>query len=161
MRACYPGHEGFVERGGVPLHREICGAGERTIFFLPTWSIIHSRIWKMQIPYFARYLRVLTLDGRGNGTSGRPQGAASYDDREIVADALAIMDATATERATLVCECHATVQVLIATAVHPSRWGRVSRSLCASASPSPRDAGERGSVQPAGTRRGVCQCHGR
>ena len=46
-------------------------SAERTIVFLPTWSIVHSRIWKAQIPYFARHgFRVLVFDGRGNGRSG-------------------------------------------------------------------------------------------
>ena len=45
------------------------GKGEPTVFLLPTWSIIHSRHWKLQIPYLARHFRVLTFDGRGNGKS--------------------------------------------------------------------------------------------
>ena len=64
MRARYPDREGFVERDGVKLHYEVFGTGDRTIFFLPTWSIIHSRFWKAQVPYFARHFRVLTFDGR-------------------------------------------------------------------------------------------------
>ena len=46
-----------------------------TIVLLPTWSIIHSRFWKLQIPYLARRHRVVTFDGRGRGRSGRPSGA--------------------------------------------------------------------------------------
>ena len=42
------------------------------MLLLPTWSIIHSRHWKMQIPYLARHCRVVTFDGRGNGRSDRP-----------------------------------------------------------------------------------------
>jgi len=49
-RARYPDEEGFVDRDGVRLHYEVYGKGEPTLFFLPTWSIIHSRHWKMQIP---------------------------------------------------------------------------------------------------------------
>ena len=64
MRARYPDQEGFVERDGVKLHYEVFGTGDQTIFFLPTWSIIHSRFWKAQVPYFARHFRVLTFDGR-------------------------------------------------------------------------------------------------
>jgi pimeloyl-ACP methyl ester carboxylesterase len=52
------------------LYYEVYGSGEPTIFLLPTWSIIHSRHWKMQIPYLARHCRVITFDGRGNGRSG-------------------------------------------------------------------------------------------
>ena len=72
-RARYPDESGYVERDGVKLFYEVYGAGEPTIFLLPTWSIIHSRHWKMQIPYLARHCRVLTFDGRGNGRSDRPQ----------------------------------------------------------------------------------------
>ena len=43
---------------------------------MPTWSIIHSRHWKAQIPYLARHFRVVTFDGRGNGKSDRPRGVA-------------------------------------------------------------------------------------
>ena len=43
---------------------------------------------------------MLTFDGRGNGRSDRPVGAAAYQ-REFAADALAVMDATGTERAVL------------------------------------------------------------
>ena len=54
------------------------GDGEPTILFLPTWSIVHSRCWKAQIPYFARHSRVLTFDGRGNGRSDRPAEPERY-----------------------------------------------------------------------------------
>ena len=71
-RARYPDESGYVERDGVRLHYEVYGTGEPTVLLLPTWSIIHSRHWKMQIPYLARHCRVVTFDGRGNGRSDRP-----------------------------------------------------------------------------------------
>ena len=43
---------------------------------------------------------VLTFDGRGNGRSDRP--ATGYGEDEFAADALAVMDATATDRALIV-----------------------------------------------------------
>ena len=73
-RARYPDEEGYVERDGVRVFYEVYGDGEPTVFLLPTWSIIHSRHWKMQIPYLARHFRVLTFDGRGNGKADRPSG---------------------------------------------------------------------------------------
>src|SRR6266540_753833 len=81
-RARYPDEEGYVERDGVRIFYEVYGEGERTVLFLPTWSIIHSRHWKAQIPYFARHHRVLTFDGRGNGRSDRPRGADAYVARQ-------------------------------------------------------------------------------
>ena len=101
-RARYPDDEGYVERDEVRLFYEVYGSGEPTVFLLPTWSIIHSRHWKAQIPYFARHARVVTFDGRGNGRSDRPDAVEAYSEREFAADTIAVMDATGTERAFLV-----------------------------------------------------------
>jgi len=90
-RARYPDAEGYVERDGVRSFYEVYGDGEPTILFLPTWSIVHSRCWKMQIPYLARHCRVVTFDGRGNGRSDRPREPAAYDEREFAADAVAVL----------------------------------------------------------------------
>jgi pimeloyl-ACP methyl ester carboxylesterase len=120
-RARYPDAEGYVERDGVRIFYEVYGEGEPTVLLLPTWSIIHSRHWKMQIPYLARHCRVVTFDGRGNGRSDRPQEAAAYDEREFAADALAVMDATSTERAALVGFSLGVQRGLLIAAEHPER----------------------------------------
>jgi pimeloyl-ACP methyl ester carboxylesterase len=101
-RARYPDRDGYVERDGVRVFYEVYGSGEPTVLLLPTWSIIHSRHWKGQIPYLARHFRVVTFDGRGNGRSDRPTAVEAYAEREFAADALAVMDGTGTERAVLV-----------------------------------------------------------
>jgi pimeloyl-ACP methyl ester carboxylesterase len=54
-RARYPDADGFVGRDGVRVYYEVYGEGEPTALLLPTWSLIHSRQWKMQIPYLARH----------------------------------------------------------------------------------------------------------
>ena len=101
-RARYPDESGYVERAGVRIFYEVYGSGEPTVLLLPTWSIVHSRVWKSQIPYLARHCRVITFDGRGNGRSDRPTEPEAYRSAEFTADALAVMDATGTERAVLV-----------------------------------------------------------
>ena len=101
-RARYPESEGFVERDGQRLFYEVYGEGEETVFLLPTWSLLHSRHWKMQIPYFARHFRVLTMDGLGNGRSDRCRDPKRYRAVEFARDCLAVMDATGTERAVMV-----------------------------------------------------------
>jgi pimeloyl-ACP methyl ester carboxylesterase len=121
MRACQPSRDGYVERDGVKLHYEVYGSGEPTVFLLPTWSIMHSRHWKMQIPYLARHCRVLTFDGRGNGRSDRPVGPEAYRPAEFTADALAVMDATGTERAVLVAMSRGATWALELGALHPER----------------------------------------
>jgi pimeloyl-ACP methyl ester carboxylesterase len=101
-RARYPDIEGYVERDGQRLFYELYGDGQETVFLLPTWSLFHSRHWKMQIPYFARHFRVLTMDGLGNGRSDRCRDPRRYAPAEFARDCLAAMDATGTERAVMV-----------------------------------------------------------
>ncbi len=120
-RARYPDESGYVERDGVNLYYEVYGSGEPTVLLLPTWSIIHSRHWKMQIPYLARHCRVVTFDGRGNGRCDRPQEAAAYDEREFAADALAVLDATETQRAVIVGFSLGGQRGLLLAAEHPER----------------------------------------
>ena len=120
-RARYPDDEGYVERDGVRVFWEVYGSGEPTVLLLPTWSIIHSRHWKGQIPYLARHCRVVTFDGRGNGRSDRPATAGAYAEREFAADALAVMDATATERAVIVGLSAGVLWGILLAAEHPER----------------------------------------
>ena len=101
-RARYPDTEGFVVREGARLFYEVYGEGPDTVFLLPTWSLVHSRHWKMQIAYLARHLRVLVMDGLGNGRSDRCRDPHRYDANETARDCLAVMDATDTESAVLV-----------------------------------------------------------
>ncbi len=120
-RARYPDETGFVEREGVKLYWERYGDGEPAVLFLPTWSIVHSRIWKAQIPYFASRGKVLTFDGRGNGRSDRPADPEAYAPSEFVADAVAVMDATRTERAWIVSLSMGAPRALLLAAEHPHR----------------------------------------
>jgi pimeloyl-ACP methyl ester carboxylesterase/predicted glycosyltransferase len=100
-RARYPDVEGFAERDGQRLFYEVYGEGEETIFLLPTWSVVHSRHWKMQIAYLARHFRVLSMDGLGNGRSDRCRAPKRHAPAEVARDCLAVMDATATRRAVM------------------------------------------------------------
>jgi pimeloyl-ACP methyl ester carboxylesterase len=120
-RARYPDEEGYVERDGVRVFYEVYGSGDTTVFLLPTWTIIHSRHWKLQIPYLARHFRVLTFDGRGNGKADRPTGVAAYAEREFALDSLAVMDATGTESAVVVGLSCGTLWGTLLAADHPGR----------------------------------------
>ena len=121
MRARYPDIEGVVERDGVRIAYEVYGHDQPTILLVPTWQIVHSRLWKAQIPYLARYGRVVTFDPRGNGRSDRPTTPDAYSEREYAADILAVMDATQTDRAGLVTLSMGAQRGLIFTAEHPAR----------------------------------------
>src|SRR3954467_10527994 len=102
MRAKLPISDGFVERDGVKLFYEIYGDSPTTMVFLPPWTIVHSRVYKAQLPYFSERFRCVAYDGRGNGKSDRPDDVAAYSLENYVADALAVMDATKTQAAILV-----------------------------------------------------------
>ena len=101
-RARLPDAQGSIDRHGVRVAWERHGDRDPTLLLLPAWSIVHSRQWKAQVPYLARHHRVVTFDGRGNGRSDRPAAAEAYDDDQYVADALAVLDATGTDRAVVV-----------------------------------------------------------
>jgi pimeloyl-ACP methyl ester carboxylesterase len=102
MRAREPDTEGYVDRDGVKLHYEVFGDGRPTLLLLPTWTIIHARFWKAQVPYLTRHYRVVTHDGPGNGRSDRPLDAGPYGYKEQARAASAVLDATGTEAAVLV-----------------------------------------------------------
>jgi pimeloyl-ACP methyl ester carboxylesterase/predicted glycosyltransferase len=120
-RARQPDDAGLIERDGVRVRYEVHGEGDRTVLLLPTWSIIHSRAWKAQVHFLARHLRVLAMDGRGNGGSDRPTDPALYAVPEFAADALSVMDATGTGRATLVAHSRGAGWALLLAAEHPER----------------------------------------
>src|SRR5215510_6097335 len=71
MRARQPDESGYVVNSGVRIHYEVHGTGQLTILLLPTWAIVDSRHWKMQVPFLARHYRVITFDPRGNGRPDR------------------------------------------------------------------------------------------
>ena len=116
-RARTPDEAGRVEVGGVEIGYEVFGAGDPTILLLPTWTIVHSRFWKAQVPYLARHHRVVTYDSPGNGRSERPLDAAADTTEAVSAAALAVLDATGTDRAVL-CSLSQGAQLALWLAAH-------------------------------------------
>ena len=107
MRARQPDTVGVIERDGVRVGYEVFepldgGPGRPTLVLLTSWAIVHMRQWKLQVPALARRFRVVTVEGRGNGAADRPKHPGAYADRELVADAVAVMDAVGVDRAVLV-----------------------------------------------------------
>jgi pimeloyl-ACP methyl ester carboxylesterase len=117
VRALEPDETG-VTRG---IYWERFGEGDPTILFVPPWAIVHSRIWKMQVPYFARHFRVVVFDPRGNGRSIRPSGPAAYSEREYAEDTLAVMDASGTDEAVVVSLSLGAQRSLLLADAHPGR----------------------------------------
>ena len=121
MRAKLPSESGFIDRDGVRIYYEIYGDGPETMLFVPPWSIVHSRIYKAQLPYFSERFRCITYDGRGNGKSDRPEDVAAYSLDNCVADALAVMDATNAGKAILVGLSFGGMLASLLAAHHPDR----------------------------------------
>ena len=119
-RALYPDADGVVEREGVRVYWERYGTGSPAYLLLPTWEALHSRTWKCQIPYLARYGTVITFDPRGNGRSDRPRDPALYARREYAGDAVAVLDAAGVDRALVVAWCDLGESLILA-AEHPDR----------------------------------------
>jgi pimeloyl-ACP methyl ester carboxylesterase/predicted glycosyltransferase len=120
-RAREPDLVGSTSRDGVDLAYEVFGDGATTVLLMPTWSIVHSGVWKAQVGFLSRHYRVLTFDGRGSGRSGRPAGAAAYTEQEYAADTLAVMDATGTGQAALVALSTGVSWAVHVAAGHPER----------------------------------------
>ena len=120
-RARYPDREGYIERDGVRVFYEVYGDGGPTVLLLPPWSVVHSRVWKAQVPFLARHFRVVVFDRRGNGRSDRPVDPLAYVQREVAADAVAILDETATERAVVTSLSLGAQAGLLLGAEHPER----------------------------------------
>jgi len=121
VRAREPDRVGYVERDGVRVGYEVFGSAGPAIIFLPSWQILHSRQWKLQAPYLARHMRVITYDARGNGRSDRPAQAERYAHREIVADAVAVLDAVGVDEAVFAGTSMGALYGLQAAAWYPER----------------------------------------
>ncbi len=150
-RARYPDSAGYVTRDGVQIYYEVYGSGEPTILLLPSWEIIHSRAWKMQIPYLARHGRVVTFDRRGNGRSDRPGDVRSYDRRATADDALAVLDKVGATQVTLVSWCGAGDDLILAVE-HPEQVTRlvlISPDLSLTDEPGDEEGPHPFDVQPA------------
>jgi pimeloyl-ACP methyl ester carboxylesterase/AcrR family transcriptional regulator len=103
------------------IHYEVYGQGSPAMAFLPPWSIVHSRVYKAQIPYFSERFRCITFDARGNGRTDRPADVAAYALDQHVADALAVMDATQAGAAIMVGLSYGGMIACCLAAHHPER----------------------------------------
>jgi pimeloyl-ACP methyl ester carboxylesterase len=90
-----------LERDGVRIGHRAAGSGDRTLL-LPAWQIVDSRIRDAQVATLADAGRVIPDDARGSGRSSRPRDPGAYAAREVLADAVAALDATGTGRAVVV-----------------------------------------------------------
>ena len=121
MRAREPVAAGMVDRDGIHIAYEDFGGPGPAIVFAPIDPIVTTLAWKAQVPYLARYGRVVTIDPRGNGLSDRPLEPTAYADVEFVGDIIAVMDRLGIEQAPLIGICTSVWWSTLTAALHPER----------------------------------------
>jgi pimeloyl-ACP methyl ester carboxylesterase len=121
MRPRGPDETGDVDRDGVRIHWDRFGDGDITVVLLPTWALFPIDHWKFQVPYLARGLRTISIEGRGRGRSDTPTGADAYIVDEYVADIVAVLDATGTDAAVLVGLSRGAMWAIGTAAIRPDR----------------------------------------
>ncbi|MGH2542937.1 MAG: alpha/beta fold hydrolase [Ardenticatenaceae bacterium] len=93
MRAMEPAQAGKLRLEGFEISYEAFGDPQApAVLLLPTRQIVHSRCWKMQIPFLARSFRVITFDSAGNGGGERTEDPAAFAIDCIVDQAIGLLD---------------------------------------------------------------------
>jgi pimeloyl-ACP methyl ester carboxylesterase len=100
------------------------GGGDRTILFVPTWNLVDARVVGHQVAALEAHADVLTYDPRGAGASERP--SRGYDFPLHAADALAVLDASGVERASIVTASRGLNTAVLLAADDPRRFDRLA-----------------------------------
>lgn len=112
---------GRVERDGVGIAYEQVGQGVPALLFLPAWMITDRGLWAAQRDGLGDRFRCLSFDARGSGRSDRPAEPERYQVTELVADALAMLDAAGADRAVLVGNSLGGLVAYLTAALRPDR----------------------------------------
>jgi pimeloyl-ACP methyl ester carboxylesterase len=121
MRAVLPTSEGDTARAGATLHYEVYDRPGPTILLVPTWEIVDSRAWRMQVPVLSRHYRLVVYDAAGTGRSSRRVDPARISEPDRLEDALAVMDATDTGQAVILGHSRGSELALAMHAFAPER----------------------------------------
>lgn len=93
MRTLEPIEQGKLKIRGYQIGYKVFGDPQAPpVLLLPTWQIVHSRHWKMQIPYLSLFFRVVTYDSPGNGDSERTVDPAASEPDRIIDFGIGVLD---------------------------------------------------------------------
>ncbi|MCB0166452.1 MAG: alpha/beta hydrolase, partial [Anaerolineae bacterium] len=93
MKAIEPTESGHLTVQGFEIFYELFGDPQASpLLCIPTWQIAPSCHWKMQIPYLARYFRVITWDPPGIGGAERTTDPAAFECDRVVDYAIGLLD---------------------------------------------------------------------
>ena len=131
-----PDIDRVLRRNDVDIRFRVFEPGVKasgTVLMLPPWAIVPSDIWAPQVRALRAGYRVVVIDGRGSGGSGRPRTIEAYRSDAYVADAIAVLDLLEIAQAHLVgLSFGGHVAALLASA-HPER--ATSATLIAPSAP--------------------------
>lgn len=109
---------------GVDLATVDEGAGEAVVFIHGFPELAYS--WRHQVPVLAAGgFRAIAYDQRGYGGSSKPEDVEAYGLRNLVADAIGLLDVLGIERATFVGHDWGSIVVWAAALLHPDRVDRI------------------------------------
>jgi pimeloyl-ACP methyl ester carboxylesterase len=95
-----PWKDMYVEVGDIKIHYLEAGSGDRTLVFIPGWTLT-AEIWREQIPYFAaRGFRVIAVDPRSHGQTTKTDAGNTY--HQQAADLHALLQTLKIEHSYLV-----------------------------------------------------------
>jgi class 3 adenylate cyclase/pimeloyl-ACP methyl ester carboxylesterase len=115
----------YARSGDVHLAYQVIGEGPRDIVLVLDWASHLEALWEQPlvaefISSLNRFARVIWFDMRGVGLSDRVVDAA-VSAEDWLEDVSAVMDASGSERATIVAHGHAVQLALLFAATHPER----------------------------------------
>ena len=127
VRALEPAEQGTLQTQGFRIGYEVFGDPRgRPLVFLPTWQIVHMRMWKMQIPYFARRgFRVIAHDIPGNGVAERTTDPRAFEADRIADQTIDLLDHLQIARADLVGLSSSCFRAINIAARHADRASRL------------------------------------
>ena len=119
----------FADSDGTRIYYDDRGAGEPAVLCLPGWCVHHTIFTPTAERLSARH-RVLAMDWRGHGQS--PASEEDWGHAEMVADALAVIEASGVQSVIPLTQAHAG---WIAILLRQRLGGRVPRMVFASWNP--------------------------
>lgn len=95
-----PWKDATVEVGDIKIRYIEMGSGDRTITFIPGWTM-PAEVWQEQLPYFAaRGFRAVAFDPRSHGQTTKTEGGNTY--QQHAADLNAFLKTLKLDRGTIV-----------------------------------------------------------
>lgn len=120
-----PTESGHAHNGATRLWYAVWGQQGPWLAFPPHFQIVHSALLKAAVPWLSQHFRIVTMDGRGNGRSDRPQGQENYSFDLYYDDFVAVLDAAGVDRVAVVGISAGAMTALRFAAEHPQRTTHV------------------------------------